>query len=141
MPGTEVINVTAPADPCGWVFAAENKAAGGTTLEWAHYRLCQATNWILSGPRELLDWFGREAADLWTRLRALPSQLTQGAGNAILRAGNWVQGELQSLAGDIENFAGRVWSAVQSPLAAGTNALLWVGLAVLVIGGVWLTEH
>lgn len=121
----EVINVTAPADPCGYVFAQENKAAGGTYLEWSHYYLCQAQNALASGPAHVWAWFKDEVAAAWSWLKNLWATGAHGFSAAAASLWSSVQG---------------LFARVMTALSGPAKILSYVLVGVLAVGAILVVD-
>lgn len=126
----DVVTVSAQRDPCGSVFAEENKAAGGTTLEWAEYRLCQLTHFVSDPAVNLWDSFAGEISSLWDGLENLYLHAESGAWNALSSGTTWLISAIENLWAQAKAAAGALHTALGDTLlivgAVGLfGLLLW----------------
>lgn len=132
----ETVVVTGHADKCGYVFAPENKAAGGTYLEWAHYRLCQAENMIIDAPSEVYNFFADELSGLWDRVQNAYDQIGAFAYNFS----TGLVSHAIDLWHDVEDFAKRVAASVGGAFPSVLKWGEYIGIAALALAAIWLTE-
>jgi|SRR5215469_8451987 len=121
----EVINITAPADPCSYVYASETAAqknAGGTFLDNARYHLCRAGNMLATASDSVVAWFQGE----WNTLVAWLQKLWNNGDP--LGFGKWLADAAKDLA-----------DRIKAALAPGAWVLVAVGLGVLILADDFLS--
>lgn len=141
----ETLTISAPRDPCGDVFAPENKAAGGTSLEWAHYYACQAEQYIVhlgdsayATARTALDGVWADISSIYNTVTSAPSKVYDYFSDTLTTAGN----DISAWADGVQQRAASLLKWIQDQLAELQANAKWIliGGALLIGGIVFLPE-
>jgi hypothetical protein len=123
----EVITITAPADPCSYVYDGETAAqknAGGTFADNARYHLCRAGMLLKTASQKIVAWFVDEFAAAWAWLK----RLWNAPGDALRALVAWAQ--------DLYN---RIKAAIAAEFKNAALVFAIVGIGAFVLLDEFLT--